>query len=86
MTSVADSDLTRQDIDVLIEALTKWEAHDTTGMLMDSIVGGLLKDDPKWKEDAEVRERERKASARARQLTSIRIKGKLLGIYEAVAP
>lgn len=80
-------DLTKSDLNVLIEAMDSWESKHLPGMMMETILGGLLpKDDPiavaKYKAEAEARRRKDEDERRVRQERSILLKAKLIQLRD----
>jgi hypothetical protein len=84
------SQLTRQDLDDLIDAVEAWENSGDAGEMAADLMGAMLcrGDDPKMKAEVEratfERKRELKAKKRIRKERSIMLRAKLLQIRDGV--
>lgn len=81
--------LTRQDLDVLFEAVEKWEQDDASGEIMGIMLEGLLGDrspEHKAKMELERREREhkRKEARRVRQERGAILRAKIVKMKDAM--
>lgn len=82
--------LSRDECEVLIEALDSWITKDAMGSFVGSMVGSLLmkKDDPAradWEREEAVKRNFEDAERRERSETAALIKAKLISIKRAVA-
>ncbi len=82
------NDLTRQDVDVLIEAMEAWERSGSEGQLMGSLMGSLLcRGDEeamaKMKKEQERSRREFEEKQRLRKERSVVLRAKLISLRDA---
>ena len=73
-------ELTKTDINILIEALEKWESGDAFGNLLGVMFGSLLEEEEKVEYEKKQAEKQQKemAAMRARKEQGIFLKAKLL--------
>ena len=82
-------ELTKQDIQVLLEAIDVWIRKDFAGNLMGSLMGSLIcGNNPKSKAEFEEKEKELQAKAEAekqcREEQAIGLKAKLLSLRDSL--
>ena len=78
------AELTTDDISMLLEALTAWEDKDFSGMMIGTLIGGMLTDDKeKAKRDREVELVKYNEAKKVRQERSILLKAKLIGMKDS---
>lgn len=86
-----DTELTQDEIQVLLEALEAWVLKDESGAMLSSLVGGLLTDrhDEVAKAEWEMQQRndaeERKAQRQLRKNRATLLGAKLLTLAQKVA-
>jgi hypothetical protein len=84
-----NTDFTKQDLDILFEAVEKWEKLDTSGELMGIMFEGMLGDrDPKTaeklKEEREKMMKKREDESRKRKERGCMLRAKLITIKDSM--
>lgn len=80
-------DFTKQDLDVLSEAVEKWEQDDTSGEIMGIMLEGLMGDkspeaQQKMKAEREERAKKRKVAQKIRKERGVLLRAKLLKLKD----
>lgn len=81
-------ELTRQDLDVLIEAVEAWESKDLAGDMMESMLTSMMckseQDVEKHKSEFEKRQEKRESARRVRKERSVVLRAKLIGLRDSM--
>lgn len=83
-----NAEFTKQDLDVLFEAVEKWEQEDMAGEMMGMILEGMVGDrspeaQAKMKAEREERERKRKIAQRQRKERGVLLRAKLVMLKDS---
>ena len=81
-------ELTRQDMDLLIEAVECWEKKDVEGSVVGSLLGAMFcrteEDKEHYKREQEKQKAERDRSSRTTKERSILLRSKLIAMRDSV--
>jgi len=82
-------EFTKQDLEVLFEAVEKWESEDMAGEMMGMMLEGMIGERSpeaqlKFKLDREERERKRKIAQRQRKERGVLLRAKLVMLKDRV--
>jgi hypothetical protein len=84
-----NADFTRQDLDILFDAVERWEQDDMSSEIMGAMLEGIMSDrspevQAKLQAAREEREFKRKAAQRQRKERAVLIKAKLIALKDSL--